>query len=284
MGDGCQPRTPAQCRQRHGRQPGATGRPLRVETDCSGLDTSIAALEGILLGRNRQIHHVFSSECDPKTLTILLHNFTPDYHYTDVAHRALRQGQGSEHPAVDQLPSLDIYVAGFPCQAFASCGLSAGIEDPRGLVWLHIVRFLPVALPRAVVLENVKGLVSGKHKTTFKCIMDLLESMEEYDWHTKILNTQDFGVPQHRPRVYIVGIRRDHAQVPFVWPCAAAASPNLDDFLESDPPQSMSKLMGSLPTGASRKRRVLDAMEQLGGTSLKPTDPPRRVFFRQRAF
>ena len=211
MGD-CQPRTPAQRRARHGCQPGGAtaGRPLRVGTDCSGLDTPIAALEEILLGRNRRIHHVFSSELDPKTRQILLHNFTPDYHYTDVARRALRlAGPGNEHPAVDQLPNLDIYVAGFPCQPFSSSGLSAGAEDPRGLVWFHIVRFLAVALPRAVVLENVKGLVSGKHKTgTFKPMMELLESLGEYDWHTKVLNTQDFGVPQNRPRVYIVGIRR----------------------------------------------------------------------------
>ena len=127
--DGCQPRTPAGRRQRHGCQPGhddscqpscaTTGRPLRVGTDCSGLDTPIAALEEILLGRNRQIHHVFSSECDPMTLKILLDNFTPDYHYTDVARR--------RHPPVEQLPSLDIYVAGFPCQTFSSCGLSAGV-------------------------------------------------------------------------------------------------------------------------------------------------------------
>ena len=83
-------------------------------TDCSGLDTPIAALEEILLGRNRQIHHVFSSECDPMTLKILLHNFTPDYHYTDVARR--------KHPPVEQLPNLDIYVAGFPCQTFRRAG------------------------------------------------------------------------------------------------------------------------------------------------------------------
>ena len=99
---GCQPRTPAQRRAAT-----AAGRPLRVGTDCSGLDTPIAALEEILLGRNRQIHHVFSSELDPKTLKILLHNFTPDYHCTDVARRALRPGQGNEHPAADQLDFIE---------------------------------------------------------------------------------------------------------------------------------------------------------------------------------
>ena len=104
--------------------------------------------------------------------------------------------------------------------------------------------------------------------------MDLLESMEEYDWHTKVLNTKDFGVPQSRPRVYIIGIRRGHAQEPFAWPSTAAASPNLDDFLEKDHPQSMSQLMGSLPAAASRKRKVLDAMEQLVDRDLHPLTTP----------
>ena len=139
---------------------------------------------------------------------------------------------------------------------------------------VHIVRFLSVALPRAVVLENVKGLVSGQHKNTFATMMDLLESMDEYNWHTKILNTQDFGVPQNRPRVYIVGIRHGHAQVPFAWPCAAAASPNLDDFLEADPMQSMAKLMGSLPSAGSKRRKVLDAMEQLVDKNMNPLTTP----------
>ena len=95
-------------------------RPLKVGTDCSGLDVPVAMLEEILRGRNRSIHHVFSSENDPKTLRILLHNFAPTYHYTDLEQRADRRSspgaKGKWFPAADELPELDIYAAGFPCQ------------------------------------------------------------------------------------------------------------------------------------------------------------------------
>ena len=278
--DGCQPRrlfTPAERRpaQRFVQDGCQPGRPLKVGTDCSGLDTPIAALEEILKGRNRRIHHVFSSENDPKTLQILLNNFTPEYHYTDVARRAMRRScEGKEYPAADELPSLDIYAAGFPCQPWATCGLSAGVKDARGLVWVHIFRFISIALPRAVVLENVKGLLSGKHKATFETMMALLESMDEYDWQTRLLNTQDFGVPQNRQRVYIVGIRRGHAKEPFMWPNAAAVSPQLNDFLDVDPIQSMDRLLGSLPAGPSKRRKVVAAMEKLADQNLNPLTTP----------
>ena len=200
-GSGCQPRP----------RP-----PIKIGTDCSGLDVPVAMLEEILHGRNRQVRHVFSSENDPQTMQILLNNFKPEYHYTDVTRRADRRGQKDAiHPAADSLPGLDIYAAGFPCQPFASCGLSAGVKDARGCVWLPLIRFIAIALPRAVILENVVGLTRGIHKATFVTIMSLLNSMEEYDWEHRCLNTRNFGVPQNRPRVYIVGIRRGQAAKPF---------------------------------------------------------------------
>ena len=126
------------------------------------------------------------------------------------------------YPASDEFAGLDIYVAGFPCQAFSSCGLSAGLMDARGCVWLPIFRFIAIALPRAAILENVLGLTQGRLKATFDMMMSLLESMKEYDWHTKCLNTQDYGVPQNRPRIYIVGIRQgqhgSEGTPPFAWP------------------------------------------------------------------
>ena len=138
--------------------------PLNVATDCSGLDTPVAALEEIL-ARNRQMAHVFSSEIDPQTRAILLHNFTPHIHYTDLALRALRRSEVDKHqPAAEDLPDLHVYCAGFPCQPFSSGGLSAGVEDARGTIWLHIFRFIAIKLPRAVILENVPGLTMGKHK------------------------------------------------------------------------------------------------------------------------
>ena len=167
---------------------------------------------------------------------------------------------GQEVPAANGLPQLDIYVAGFPCQPWSRCGLSAGLKDDRGSVWIHIFRFIAVALPRAVVLDNVVGLMQGRHKRTFKRMLTLLESMEEYHRTTKCLNTKDYGVPQNRPRLYFVGIRRSHARNPFEWPSATTAvspptavSPQLDDFLEAEPgPSSLCAPCHQLDQGRGR--------------------------------
>ena len=102
-------------------------------------------------------------------------------------------------------------------------------------------------------------------------MMELLDSMEEYDWHTRILNTKDFGVPQNRPRLYIVGIRRIHAKKAFVWPSPMADSPQLDEFL--DPvaqPRNGDDLVSSLPTADVKRRKILGAIENLMNQNLNP--------------
>ena len=267
LGGGCQPDGGCQPRP-----------PIRIGTDCSGLDVPVAMLEEILHGRSRKVRHVFSSENDPRTLKILLRNFDPEFHYTDVTRRADRCGQkGAIHPAADSLPALDIYAAGFPCQPFASCGLSAGLKDARGAVWLPLFRFIAIALPRAVILENVVGLIRGKHKSTFEAMVTLLKSMEEYDWHHTCLNTQDFGVPQNRPRVYIAGIRRGQAAKPFAWPAASpptVASPQLDDFLDVAT-EPLSDLISTLPPAGTKKRmKVLCAIEKVIDQGMSPLNTP----------
>ena len=234
-------------------------------------------LEEILHGRNRQVRHVFSSEADPRTMQILLQNFNPEHHCTDVMRKADRRGQKDAiHPAADSLPGLDIYVAGFPCQPFASCGLSAGVKDVRGRVWLPIFRFIAIALPRVVILENVVGLTRGKHKDTFNAMLSLLDSMEEYEWHHKCLNTSNFGVPQNRPRIYIVGIRRGQAVKPFAWPAASpqTGALQLDDFLDVAT-EPVTDLISSLPPAGTKKRmKVLHAIEQVMSKGMNPLSTP----------
>ena len=255
--NGCQPRPP-----------------IKIGTDCSGLDVPVAMLQEIFQGRNRQVRHVFSSEIDPKTLQILLMNFSPEHHYKDLTRRANHRGQGEQksYPASDELPKLDIYAAGFPCQSFSSAGQSGGVKDARGAVWLPIFRFIAIALPRAVVLENVMGLTRGKHKHTFDTMMSLLNSMDEYEWHSRCLNTKDFGVPQNRPRIFIVGIKKADSQKTFTWPAKAAAS-QLDDFLDDDVP--LDEIVSSLPKPGIKKRtNVLSAIEKMLDRGLNPLTTP----------
>lgn len=102
------------------------------------------------------------------------------------------------------IPTHDILLAGFPCQAFSIMGKMRGFEDTRGTLFFDVARILDYHHPKAILLENVKQLVSHDKGKTFKVI---IKTLEELGYHVKweILNALDFGVPQKRERVIIVG-------------------------------------------------------------------------------
>lgn len=102
------------------------------------------------------------------------------------------------------LPDFDLLVGGFPCQAFSIGGKRLGFEDARGTLFFDIARILAVKLPRFFILENVKGLLSHQSGETFRTIIRTLDELG-YDLQWQVLNSKDYGVPQSRERVYIVG-------------------------------------------------------------------------------
>ena len=103
-----------------------------------------------------------------------------------------------------ELPDFDLFVGGFPCQAFSVAGLRKGFNDTRGTLFFDIARILAEKLPRYVVLENVKGLLSHDEGKTFQTILRILTDLGYFvEW--QVLNAKDFGVPQNRERVFIVG-------------------------------------------------------------------------------
>lgn len=105
----------------------------------------------------------------------------------------------------DQIPDFDLLLAGFPCQPFSNAGKKLGFEDTRGTLFFDIARILAAKKPRAVFLENVKGLVSHDKGRTFKEIIRILEELN-YTVSYKMHNARDFGVPQNRERIYIVAL------------------------------------------------------------------------------
>ena len=111
----------------------------------------------------------------------------------------------------DFIPRHDILLAGFPCQAFSIMGKMKGFDDTRGTLFFDVARILDYHHPKAILLENVKQLVSHDGGKTFKVILDTLAQLGYYvKW--KILNALDFGVPQKRERVIIVGFSdKNHA-------------------------------------------------------------------------
>ena len=102
------------------------------------------------------------------------------------------------------LPDFDLFVGGFPCQAFSIAGKRGGFEDTRGTLIYDVLRIVKEKHPRTVLLENVKGLLSHDSGRTFKAIITALAELG-YAVEWQVLNAKNFGVPQNRERVFIIG-------------------------------------------------------------------------------
>ena len=105
------------------------------------------------------------------------------------------------------LPHIDLICGGFPCQAFSIAGRRGGFEDSRGTLFFEIARIAAVKRPSYLLLENVPGLLSHDRGRTFATILGTLSDLG-YDVTWEVLNSKDFGVPQSRKRVYIIGYFR----------------------------------------------------------------------------
>ena len=99
---------------------------------------------------------------------------------------------------------VDIICGGFPCQAFSIAGNRRGFEDTRGTLFFEIARFASILRPKYLLLENVKGLLNHDGGATFETILGALDELG-YNVEWQILNSKDFGVPQNRERVFIIG-------------------------------------------------------------------------------
>ncbi|MBO5970545.1 MAG: DNA (cytosine-5-)-methyltransferase [Clostridia bacterium] len=134
--------------------------------------------------------------------------------YAQRAYRALYDTGGEQFyddaRAIDPaaLPDIDLVCGGFPCQSFSIAGRRGGFDDARGTLFFEIARIAAVKRPTYLFLENVPGLLSHDEGWTFATILGTLSELG-YDVVWQILNSKDFGVPQSRKRVYIIGFLRD---------------------------------------------------------------------------
>ena len=115
-----------------------------------------------------------------------------------------------------ELPDFDFLCGGFPCQAFSVAGKRGGFEDTRGTLFFDIARIIREKQPRLLLLENVKGLLSHDQGRTFGTILRTLDELG-YDTEWEVLNSKNFGVPQNRERVFIIGHSRNEPR-PQVFP------------------------------------------------------------------
>lgn len=166
---------------------------------------------------------VFSSEIDKFSIKTYETNFgeTPHGDITKIS--------------TNDIPNHDILVGGFPCQAFSQAGKKLGFEDTRGTLFFEIARILADKKPKCFLLENVRNLVSHDKGKTFKTILNTLKNLD-YEVYYSLFKAKDFGVPQNRERIYIVGFHKK--LVPnyssFKFPVATHIETKVGDILEKN--------------------------------------------------
>jgi len=136
--------------------------------------------------------------------------------------------------SVKDIPSFDLLLAGFPCQPFSSIGKRAGFKhETQGTLFYDVLRIISAKRPAAFLLENVKGLVSHDKGNTFQIIQKCLEK-EGYELHFQVLDSADYGVPQVRKRIYIVGFdkKRFKNEIEFSWPRPRSKRVGIGKYVE----------------------------------------------------
>ena len=108
----------------------------------------------------------------------------------------------------ENVPTYDILCAGFPCQSFSQCGKHKGFGDDRGTLFFNIIKFIEYHKPKIIILENVQGLLNHDGGRTFERIKNDIEKAD-YAVTYKVIKCSDYGLPQMRKRLIIVGVRND---------------------------------------------------------------------------
>ena len=167
---------------------------------------------------------VFSSEWDAHAQK------TYEANFGEVPHGDITKIKTSD------IPKFDILSAGFPCQPFSSFGKRAGFKHKtQGTLFFDVLRIIEAKKPDAFILENVKGLISHDGRRTMETILGALDAAG-YEVVHSVLNAANYGVPQHRERVYIVGFRRQKfgSNIDFQWPAKKRKSAGIGKHLEKN--------------------------------------------------
>ncbi|MDY3120622.1 DNA cytosine methyltransferase [Porphyromonas somerae] len=168
---------------------------------------------------------VFSSEWDKQAQKTYMANFG-EVPYGDIRLKSTKS----------QIPKyFDILCAGFPCQAFSIAGQRKGFDEARGTLFFEIADILREHQPKAFFLENVKGLANHDRGRTLKVILNVLRNELGYFVpEPKLLNAKDFGLPQNRERIYIVGFHPSTLVTEFEYPSGDIKNIALSEVLEDE--------------------------------------------------
>jgi DNA (cytosine-5)-methyltransferase 1 len=144
---------------------------------------------------------------------------------------------------INKIPyeNIDLVVGGVPCQSWSVAGKMKGFEDPRGKLWFDTIRVIKLNKPKSFILENVKGLADPRNLENLNLILNELKSIGYNVFH-KVLNSYDFGLPQNRDRIFIVGFRKNiELKNDFKFPKSLNQEPLLYQFLNFDSKKDFKK-------------------------------------------
>lgn len=129
---------------------------------------------------------------------------------------------------------IDLLAGGSPCQSFSTVGARCGLEDTRGTLFYEFARLVLETRPKAFIFENVRGLATHDDGATLDTMLQVLSQLDYDVAPPQVLNAADFGIPQTRRRLFIVGIRKDLGAAPFEYPSSEPLRYTMQDFLEDN--------------------------------------------------
>lgn len=190
---------------------------IRIGTLFSGIGAIETALKRLQLSHSI----VFAGDIDPhvKKSYFANYNINPEDWHDDITQFDARKYHGK----------VDLLVGGSPCQAFSMVGKRLGLEDTRGTLFYDFARVVSQTKPKVFIYENVKGLVNHDGGKTWQVVRDVFHELG-YNFNWNILNSKDFGIPQNRERVFLVGFLDD--SINFEFPKKIALEHSMQDFLE----------------------------------------------------
>ncbi|CAK9074935.1 Modification methylase SsoII (M.SsoII) (Cytosine-specific methyltransferase SsoII) [Durusdinium trenchii] len=199
---------------------------LRVYSDCAGLASELVALT--LCGLAERATLVGWSEIDEEKQ--LLHKLVCERLGFNAQAPLTRDVSLRDHA---QAEASDLYVSGFPCPSFSSLGKGQGDKVKKGMLLFDGLRYICHHQPMICIFENVKGLLFPQHRELTETLKSVLQKLG-YLLYCKVLNTKDYGVPQSRPRVFVVAIKKKSIRMKFRWPVALKLSKkSLRHFIET---------------------------------------------------
>ena len=214
---------------------------MRSAIKIGGQFSGVGAFDSALDRLGIKYDNIYQAEWDKYARLTYLHNHkSPKYYVEDVNNTPIEE-------ITENYGSLDIAMFSPPCQSFSLAGKRLGKDDKRGILFFNSHEFITKNKPRYFIFENVKGLLSDDSGKTFSEWLHLLggksvngmpivfpyDGAVPYHVYWKVLNAKDFGVPQNRERVFIIGIR-DDVDNDFSFPKEVPLTKRLKDVLESE--------------------------------------------------